>query len=143
MPYNTGLCNFCSDTGICMDVICCTTCHLSRVINALNFMPNQCSCCPVLLPCCFLCDVCKSQTLMEQRFAPETGLNSGCFCSTFCPWCVICQTSRELHMRTMNPGSSCCSSGITASLPPALSPQQMGQMMQWQQQNQLQPRQQA
>jgi hypothetical protein len=135
MPYNTGLCDCCSDTGTCLDVTCCGLCHITRLLNALNFMPDKCDCLPVIFPCCFCCNVCKTQDQMELRFAPETGLNNGCCVSVLCTSCVMCQTSRELHMRNMNPGGTCCKSNITPTLPPALTPVQLVQMMQQRQVN--------
>ena len=134
MPYSTGLCDCCSDTGSCLDVFFCGCCHISRVLNALNFQPDTCSC---LCPCCLLCHICTTQDLMAQRFAPEQELKNGCCTVLFCASCVVCQTSRELTMRNMNPGGTCCKSAITPSLPSALTPQQMAEMMQQRQQMML------
>jgi Cys-rich protein (TIGR01571 family) len=129
MPFTTGLCDCCSDTGSCLDVFFCGLCHLSRVENALNFQPDKCSC---ICPCCALCHLCTVQDLMGQRFAPETDISYGCCTTVICASCVLCQTSRELTIRQMNPGGTCCKSGIVPSKPPAMSPAQMAAIMQQQ-----------
>jgi Cys-rich protein (TIGR01571 family) len=116
MPFSTGLCDCCSDTGSCLDVFFCGLCHLSRVEMAINFQPDTCS---FICPCCALCHLCGVQNLMAQRFAPETDISHGCCTVLFCAPCVLCQTSRELTIRQMNPGGTCCKSGIVPSKPPA------------------------
>jgi hypothetical protein len=71
------------------------------------------------------------------RFAPEPDLNAGCCAVLFCPSCVTCQTSRELTIRSMNPGGTCLQSKIVPSKPAALSPAQLVQFMQQRQLNML------
>lgn len=127
MPYSSGLCDCTQDIGTCVDVLCCTMCHVSHVTNALNFKPNECSC---ICPCWICCEIYATQDLMSLRFAPEPGLNSGCCRVMFCPLCVTCQTSRELTLRNMKPGGTCLSSGLTPNRPSALTPLELVQAIQ-------------
>eukprot|EP00388_Colpodella_angusta_P039098 GDKK01046410.1.p1 GENE.GDKK01046410.1~~GDKK01046410.1.p1 ORF type:complete len:369 (+),score=52.25 GDKK01046410.1:80-1186(+) len=114
--WSTGLCDSAADVEICTEGCCCLCCEEARIYDAVvNDQQDSLNC----VVCCFgtflhLATCLSVINLVNRRsfiskynIQDEDMCMSACF-SCLCPCLSSCQVHRELQLRGVYPGGTCC-----------------------------------
>jgi Cys-rich protein (TIGR01571 family) len=113
IAFNTGLCDCFNDFNSVLDTYCCTYCIIAREYNmvANGVRDFNCMCCFGMFLCGglgLLAGSFLTRTKAVERLMIQEDGCTVCLYSVFCLGCSTCQIYRELSMRGMWPGGSCC-----------------------------------
>jgi Cys-rich protein (TIGR01571 family) len=99
--WNSGLCSFCEDFGICFQGLVCPCCLYglnSEKLNSGSCFTN-CLCYIFCFPCC---QEAKNRSLLRQKFNLLSEPCDDCLVSWFCTSCSLCQVAREIKFQSLN-----------------------------------------
>ncbi|KAM8927520.1 cornifelin homolog isoform 2-T2 [Pelodytes ibericus] len=88
--WDSGICDCCKDSGICLCgafVPCILACRVAKDFG-------ECCC----LPCLFGTSI-ALRTGIRERYHIKGTICDDCVYLTFCPCCTMCQMARELKLR--------------------------------------------
>lgn len=111
--FRFKLCGCLSDVELCLDIICCPCCHISRQCSSLEGKPHEWRgiwCCVGCL--CCVPSVIRLRLLIAHQFQIRESQLAGCCAAMCCPCCSLCQTSRELSFQGRPTGNVCCPRSI-------------------------------
>jgi len=131
--FQDGICDCCTDTGICLQTTFCTLCTLTNIQYKRDTQLTGfdcCTCCGIMV---FLYATGSDAALamgfafrreLVQRYGIlEESVCKSC-CLSICCWpCVICQVQREMGKRGEHAGGCCAPPPTTSMVPNVL---QMG-----------------
>lgn len=122
--YSTGLCNCCSDCGVCLYTMCFPTCAMSY-----NWAESRNEDCTVCHYCAYSCPIWTRANIRVELGQVEKRYVQDCCVYCWCTQCAICQDARQLKiMRRAQLQSKTSSSGIQLNVyngaPPTSSPMQ-------------------
>jgi Cys-rich protein (TIGR01571 family) len=105
--FSTGYCDCCAPLNLCLEVMFCGPCQLSRQSAALAGDKDTCTVPGCLYAmCCMPCASYQVRTGVIGRYQLDESLTC---CRACCfPACSTCQVHRELTIRGNWPGGQCC-----------------------------------
>jgi Cys-rich protein (TIGR01571 family) len=107
--WNSGLCSFCEDFGVCFGTMLCCPCE-TLATRKVAFDKDELTCCEKLscipmcattyigLCLCEACCECKNRSRLKERLHFKD-TSSECCKTLLCMPCVVCQHQREIKFR--------------------------------------------
>ena len=115
--WSSGLCDCCKEFGSCLDVMCCTSCQVSRQCEAIDGKENSMDCCTCILSMILLnygsggagilAMIIRYRLIAKFNLVDESNIETFCKAGC-CPYCSLCQTHREMANIRPSPGGTCC-----------------------------------
>lgn len=115
--WHDGLCDCCSDMGLCCDVYWCTPCSAARMCNAIDGSRDNFDgalCFAIFLLTEYANQLGTVSMILRYRIIAKYNIGDEGVIMTFfkaqcCPLCSMCQTHRMLtHSLKIWPGGTCC-----------------------------------
>ncbi|XP_003631175.2 protein PLANT CADMIUM RESISTANCE 2 [Vitis vinifera] len=107
-PWNTGLCDCCSDVKTCCLTMWCPCVTFGQIAEIVDRGNTSCFVAATLYAIVGLskwgfCLSCFYRTKMRKQFMLEKSPCDDCLVHWFCEPCALCQEHRELKIRGFNP----------------------------------------